>query len=120
MSVQHKAQALAIHCIDWRFQAMIEADLAAKNLNGNCDRIAWPGTSKDIETITKAAETSLRLHDPDIALIYEHEDCGAYGDDNSEGTHRRNAQTLAQRLKEIKPNLEVSTLLATFEGTREL
>lgn len=120
MSVEHKAQALAITCIDYRFQEMINQDLKNRGVNGNFDRIAWPGASKDLEKVTEACETSIRLHDPDAAFIYEHEDCGAYGDDNSTETHRKNAQALTARLKEIKSNLEVSTLIATIEGIKEL
>lgn len=120
MSVGHKAEALAIHCIDLRFQQMIDEDLEKKELEGKFDRISWPGASKDSDNVLKSASISIRLHDPDIALIYEHEDCGAYGEDNSEQTHRKNAQELAGRLKQIKPTLQVSILIATFEGIKEL
>ena len=120
MSVAHKAKALAITCIDYRFQEMIDADLQSRSLNGNVDRISWPGAAKDLANVTQSAQVSLELHDPDVVLIYEHEDCGAYGDDNSTETHRKNAQALADKLKEIKPELEVSTLIATVEGIKEL
>lgn len=120
MLVKHKAEALAIHCIDLRFQAQIDEDLQNRGLKDKFDRISWPGASKDLESVTKAAEVSIRLHDPDQALIYEHEDCGAYGEDNSEETHRQNANNLANSLKKIKPSLKVSTLIATFDGIKEL
>lgn len=118
MSVKHKA--LAIHCIDLRFQKMIDEDLTQRELIDKFDRISWPGASKDLDNVADSALISLRLHDPNQVIIYEHEDCGAYGDDNSQDSHRKNAQALAARLKEIKPNLEVNTLLATFEGIKEL
>lgn len=120
MSVKHKAEALAIHCIDYRFQEMIDQDLAQRGLNGNVDRIAWPGTSKELAKVSEAAQVSLRLHNPDFALIYEHEDCGAYGKDNSVETHRANAQRLANFLKGKKPEIKVTPLIATFEGVKEL
>ncbi len=120
MSVEHKAEALAIHCIDYRFQEMIDQDLTQRGLNGNIDRIAWPGASKDLDQVTEAAQVSIRLHDPDNAYIYEHEDCGAYGEDNSQETHKKNAQALAKKLKEIKPNLKISSHIATFDGIKDL
>ena len=120
MSVEHKAEALAIHCIDYRFQEMIDQDLAQRGLDGNVDRIAWPGASYDLDQVTEAAQVSIRLHDPDNAYIYEHEDCGAYGEDNSQETHKKNAQMLAERLQEAKPSLNVTPLIATFEGIKEL
>ena len=120
MSVEHKAEALAIHCIDYRFQEMIDQDLASRGLNGNVDRIAWPGASMDLDKVSEAANVSIRLHDPNQAFIYEHEDCGAYGEDNSLKTHKENAEKLAEKLKEAKPSLEITPLIATFDGVKEL
>lgn len=120
MSVGHKAQALAITCIDYRFQEMIDQDLKNRGLRGNVDRIAWPGAAKDLANVTQGAKVSLKLHDPDVMLIYEHEDCGAYGEDNSAQTHKANAQKLANSLKEIKPTLAVEILIATFDGIKPL
>lgn len=99
---------------------MIDQDLAKRGLNGNVDRIAWPGASKDLDNVSEAAKVSIRLHDPDHAYIYEHEDCGAYGNDNSLQTHRKNAQKLTDKLKDAKPSLEITCLIATFEGIKEL
>ena len=116
----HKAKALAIHCIDLRFQKAIDADIQTRVPYGEFDRISWPGSSIDFENVKTAASVSLRLHDPDEIIIYEHEDCGAYGQDNSPETHKKNAQKLSGALKEIKPSLQVTTLIATFEGVKEL
>ncbi len=120
MSVKHKAQTLTIHCIDFRFQKMIDEDLKNRGLFGKFDRISWAGSSKDLENVAANASISLRLHDPDEVIIYEHEDCGAYGENNSEEIHRENAQKLANLLKEIKPQLAVSSLIATLDGVKEL
>ncbi|OGD93627.1 hypothetical protein A2697_04190 [Candidatus Curtissbacteria bacterium RIFCSPHIGHO2_01_FULL_41_44] len=120
MSVKHKAQALVIQCIDFRFQELIARDIQNRQLTGKFDRIAYPGASKDLERVSQAAETSLKLHDPDEALIYEHEDCGAYGQDNSIETHRENAVRLKAFLVNIKPEIRVITLIATFEKIEEL
>src|SRR3989344_6502821 len=110
MSVQHKAPALAIHCIDFRFQKQIEKDLEKRGLFGQFDRIAWPGVSLDFENVSKASELSIKLHNPDLALIYEHEDCGVYDEDDSLNTHRKNAQRLKTFLVGIKPGIKVTTL----------
>ena len=118
--MNHKAKFLAIHCIDLRFQETIDTDILNRTSYGTFDRISWPGASIDLGNVKKAADISLRLHDPDEILIYEHVDCGAYGNDNSPETHKKNAQKLATALKEIKPGLQVTTLLVTFEGVKEL
>lgn len=116
----HKAKILAIHCIDLRFQEMIDQDLHQKAGYGKFDRISWPGASIDFDNVKKSALISLRLHDPDEILIYEHEECGAYGQQNSNDSHRANAQKLAAALIEAKPSLKVQTLIATFNGINRL
>lgn len=120
MPVVHKAKALAIHCIDFRFQEMINKHLAESGLTGQFDRISHPGASLDLARVVKNANISIRLHDPDQVLIYEHQGCGAYGKDNSVETHRQNAANLAKALKDIKPGLKIETFFATFEGITNL
>src|SRR3990167_3904607 len=120
MSKEHKAKALRIKCIDWRFSEIIENDSQARGLNGNSDDISWPGASKDFDNVSRAAYISLKLHDPDQVYIYEHEDCGAYGEDNSEDSHRKNAYKLKVFLQEKKPSVKVNTFIATFSSIKEL
>lgn len=117
----HKAKLLVIHCIDLRFQEAIDEDVKSHAHYGEFDRIAWPGASIDLENVKNAAvNVSLKLHHPDEVIIYEHEDCGAYQEDNSFETHKKNAQKLEKTLKEAYPNLNVSTKIATFQGIKEL
>ena len=120
MSVKDKTKALAIHCIDFRFQKQIEKDLEKRGLLGQFDRIAWPGASRDFENVSKASELSIKLHNPVFAIIYEHEDCGAYREDNSPKTHRKNAQRLKTFLEGIKPGVKITTLMVPFEGIKKL
>ena len=120
MSVEHKAQALAIHCIDFRFQDQLEEDLKRKGLIGQFDRIAWPGASKDFIVVGNAAKLSIQLHNPNQILIYEHEDCGAYSSNNSLSSHRKNAYKLKDFLIKENPLLKVYTLFVTFEGIKEI
>ena len=120
MSGKHKTKALVIHCIDFRFQRQINEDLKKRQLEDQFDRIAWPGASKDFGKVSKACQLSIRLHDPDLILIYQHEDCGAYGKNNSLQTHRTNAQRLENFLRQQKPTISITTLIATFKGIERL
>ncbi len=120
MSVNQKAQAFIIHCIDFRFQKVIQEDIKKRGFDGKFDRISWPGASLDHKNVKKSALISLKLHDPDEVFIYEHEDCGAYGQDNSRKTHRANAEKLAKALVEAKPSLKVHILIATSDGIEQL
>ncbi len=120
MSKEHKAKALRIKCIDWRFAEAIANDTQARGLNGNSDEISWPGASYDFDNVSRAAALSIELHDPDEAYIYEHEDCGAYGSEDSLENHTFYAKKLKTFLEEVKPPIKVTTLIATFDGIREL
>ena len=99
---------------------MIDKDLQQRSSYGKFDRISIPGASMDFENAQKYALISLQLHNPDEVLIYEHEDCGAYGKENSKDVHKSNAQKLADALMQEKPSLQVHTLIATFNGIQRL
>lgn len=120
MSVNHKAQVLIIHCIDFRFQKVIQEDIKKRGFDGKFDRISWPGASKDFEAVKSQVKLSLKLHDPDEVIIYEHVDCGAYDENDSIDTHRENALNLKDSLLTAKPQLQITTLIATFEEIKEL
>ena len=120
MSVEHKAEALAIHCSDFRFQNSIQQDLVDRGLKDKFDRVTWPGASNDFEAVSLKAKLLIERHDPNSALIYQHEGCALYGENNQSDIHKRDAEKLKGFLLKIKPSLEVTTLIATFSGIKEL
>ena len=120
MSQKHKAKAVIIHCIDFRFQKIIQEEIEKRGLVGQFDRISHPGASRNFQTVSKSCQLSLELHDPDEAIIIEHVDCGAYGEDNLPDTHKRNAQKLKEFLEKLKPEIKVIILLAAFDGIKKL
>ena len=81
---QHKCQAVAVHCIDFRLQKQITEFLESKFLRGY-DRIALAGGTKDLlengenSIIFKNLQISFHLHQPKTIVLIQHEDCGAYG-----------------------------------------
>lgn len=119
--MSQKAKLLTIHCIDLRFQQMINEDILKRAKFGEFDRIAWPGATIDFENVKNAAiNVSIKLHSPDEIIIYEHEDCGAYGENNDFEVHKVNAKKLADTITSENPNLKVTTLIATFSGVKNL
>ena len=95
---------------------MIDEDILKRVKFGEFDRIAWPGTSIDFENVKMATNVSLKLHHPNEIIIYEHEDCGAYGQNNDFEVHKTNSQKLANAIQKVDPNLKITTLIATFNG----
>lgn len=119
--MSHKAKILAIHCIDLRFQQMISEDILKRAKHGEYDRIAWPGATIDFENVKNAAiNVSIKLHDPVEIVIYEHEDCGAYGENNDFKIHKANAKKLTDLIISENPNIKITTLIATFDGIKNL
>jgi hypothetical protein len=81
----HTCSAVALHCIDFRFQKAIHAYLDGR-FGGQYDEIALAGgvqslLRSDAESTfaLKQLRTSCSLHHPRHILLFQHEDCGAYG-----------------------------------------
>lgn len=126
----HKAKALVLSCIDFRFQKMIE-DFIETDMRAlrDYDHVAVAGAVRQLvnpvkpefqEYLLEQIRISVSLHTPDVMYLINHEDCGAYGEDNSRETHEsdlRNAYTL---LKEKYPQLDIKLFIATFDGLVEV
>jgi hypothetical protein len=106
--------ALIIHCIDYRFVSGERRFAKENSLKDSYDLIAYPGASKDIEKLTDAVGVSVRLHSPKKIMIVDHEDCGAFGSDNSLETHKTSLEKAKTLLQEKFPNLPVETYIAKF------
>src|SRR3990172_1100793 len=85
MSENHICPAFAIHCIDFRLQKPIHEFLAREFPEG-FDRIVVAGGIKDLseegakrDYILSQIAISLKLHQPTVLVLLQHEDCGAYG-----------------------------------------
>jgi carbonic anhydrase len=88
----HKAKALVIACIDFRFHTKLHYFLSKEHLWGKCDLISVAGASRDLikpvlpedgEYLWKQLEISLKLHDPHEIILVDHQDCGGYAQDGT-------------------------------------
>jgi len=112
--------ALVIHCIDYRFVSNERKFLEKESLQDNYDLIGYPGASKFIEKLLEAVEVSMRLHNPKKIMIIDHEDCGAFGDQNSREVHKDSLEKAKTFLNSHFPDLKIETYIATFEGVEPL
>ncbi len=87
-SNQHKAQACALFCMDFRFkEETLEYlknklgmnDLDVISLAGASLNIANPKNKADYEVVMNQIDLSANLHKIDKIIIIDHADCGAYG-----------------------------------------
>lgn len=121
----HICQALVVTCIDFRFQPYIDRWLAENFQPGTFDRVAMAGGIKDLDTILAQVSISAKLHNIKRTVLINHEDCGAYGQENfpdSSVEHEKHAEDLknaASKIKQKYPELEVETYFLHLNGTFE-
>lgn len=119
----HHCDALIGTCIDFRFQEFINKWISENFPPKSYDRVAFAGCVKNFEVILDQIRISKRLHDINRAVLINHEDCGAYGQENipdEEAERLRHSQDLnaaAQKIKEQLPDLEVETYYLHLDGT---
>ncbi|MEX0616671.1 MAG: carbonic anhydrase [Candidatus Woykebacteria bacterium] len=120
MSQSQNCEALAITCIDFRFISQVRDYLTQdEKLEGKYDLVTVPGSSLNFDKIEGSIDISFKLHQPEAVYIFDHEDCGAYGPDNSLERHRENLQKAKDTIRERYPDVFVETFMATFSGVRK-
>lgn len=115
----HKAQAIVITCIDFRFQEYINNWIKDHFKTGSYDRGAFAGAAKSLDTILDQIEVSHRLHYIKKAVLINHEDCGAYGEEGHIDRHVEDLQKASAQIKEKIPDLAVDTYYLKLNGTFE-
>ena len=120
MQSGHKCKAAVITCIDFRFVTKIASFLDGKSLNSNYDLITVPGASLNLDKIMETIETSIKLHEPDAIYVFDHEDCGAYGENNSRENHTANLAKAKKILSARYPQKEIKTYIAGFNAVEEI
>ena len=87
----HKAKAVVITCMDFRFHNKIQEYLLDKGYLGHCDEIVIAGASRDFikplkkehgDYVWRELELSIKLHNPDEIIFIDHQDCGGYAQDS--------------------------------------
>ena len=97
----HPCKALVISCIDYRFVTKVRDFILNKGLDGGYDIITVPGASFNLYTI-------------------DHEDCGAYGKNDSEKAHFGNLKKAKIMLLEKYSDKFIQTYISYFGEVKEL
>lgn len=132
----HKAKALLIRCMDFRFEEAIEKYLKEHDLLNKIDIVALAGAGKNIadpddphdeDTILHQLDLSEKLHDIHTVIIMNHTDCGGYGGRKAfasdEAEHEKHAADLKKARKIIlksHPKLDVRLVLAKISPAEEI
>ncbi|MBI2124079.1 MAG: hypothetical protein HYU04_02500 [Candidatus Wildermuthbacteria bacterium] len=109
---EHTCKALVIHCIDFRFRKSL-AEFLEVRFGDSYDLVSIAGGVKrlvqdplDNNFILEQVKISDRLHKPEVILLIQHEDCGAYGGSVAFGDFSTEQETQNQELERAEDLLK--------------
>ena len=112
--MNYKCDAIIVACIDYRFQRALDTWASTHIGYGNYDRVGIAGGVKNWTTVLEQIDISYNLHDIEVAILINHEDCGAYGDEGTRERHVRDLKGAQEDLISKYPGLTVETYYAKF------
>lgn len=120
----HTCSTLVINCIDFRFQTALRDFLNDLGLEGKYDLFCLAGSALNItrpqkdseqEFVFKHIEISQRLHQMWKLILINHQNCGAYGDEDSKEQHLVDLKKAREIIKDKFPDLKVILYFANLE-----
>lgn len=115
----HTCDCVVIHCIDFRFQKYINNWLKTQLNDYIYDRVSIGGGVFDFYTILKQVEISDRLHKVKKVILFNHEDCGAYGELGNYQRHQHDLVEAERKIEALFPHLDVETYYIHLDGEFE-
>lgn len=115
----HDCETIVVTCIDYRLQEAINKWLYDHFQPKTFDRVALAGGVKNLDPIMGQVEIAHRLHHINKVVLINHEDCGAYGAENTSGKHAADLNAAKDKIKELYPTLEVEAYYLHLDGTFE-
>src|SRR5271166_6038063 len=103
----HTCDALVVSCIDFRFQKHIRNWLTENFGDKTFDYVGLAGGTKDLETIIKQLDISVKLHDIKHVVLMHHENCGAYGEDSTPERHSKDLLKAKELIEKKYPHIRV-------------
>lgn len=133
----HKAQAMVLACIDYRFIDTAVHLVEGSELDNKFDFTTLAGASLGYnqrkykcwrETFNELVELAIQLHDIHEIIVIDHMDCGAYAmiypeiEKNSEqerDLHIKNINRFVRKARKQFPDLTYSGYLLQVDGSAE-
>ncbi len=114
--MSHRCHAVIICCIDFRFQKYIRKWTDENLKDQTFDLIGFAGATKDLETILRQIDISVRLHNICQVILIHHEECGAYGAESSIEKHTADLLKAKSAILSRYPDLDISPYYLTLSG----
>jgi len=115
----HTCDAFVASCIDFRFQKYIRNWLDKNLADKTFDYVGFAGCVKDMDTIMKQIDISVRLHSITEVYLMNHEECGAYGAESTLERHAADLQKAKKTVLAKYPDLRVHTYYLHLDGQFE-
>ena len=115
----HKAEAIIVTCIDFRFHEYIDKWISQNFAPKTFDRVALAAGEKNLGTVMEQIEIAHRLHHINKVVLINHEDCGAYGEAGTPEKHAEDLKNASSQIKAKYPDLEIETYYLHLDGTFE-
>ena len=115
----HTCDALIVSCIDFRFQKYIQKWLRKTFKNKTYDYVGFAGGTKDLKTIMKQLDISVRLHKIKQVVLMHHEECGAYGKDSTPDRHTKDLLKGKKTIQKKYPQLSTALYYIHLNGKFE-
>jgi len=124
---QHTCKAVVLHCIDFRFQQVLNGHFD-KEFPEGYDLVSVAGGVKELvdkgdtnDFLLEQVKISCKLHHPQNIVLIQHEDCGAYGgsgafkSSNDElAFQKEQLEKAAQLLKHHFPEINIQKYFVTL------
>lgn len=115
----HSCNAIVVTCIDFRLQKHLKSWTDSRLKNETYDYVGFAGGVKDIETVLKQIDISVRLHNIHHVFLINHEDCGAYGESGTKEKHIEDLRSAKNEILTNHPSLEVDLYYLHLDGDFE-
>lgn len=126
--MSHRAKALIVTCMDFRFQDAIHDFATDLRVEGLYDLLTIPGVAKNLSRsedesvknyFLNSVEKSCQLHDIAKVIIINHQDCGGYeqfDDEQSEKVqHFTDLKKAGKIIEDNYPDLKVKLYFANIK-----
>ena len=111
--------AVVITCIDYRLQPILDSWLQEHLGYGNYNRVALAGSVKNWDMVSPQIDLSRRVHGITRVVLMNHEDCRAYGDQDSPEAHARDLRAARERVLAQYPDMTVDLYYVHLDGNVE-
>lgn len=121
----HQAENIVVTCIDFRLQEAINKWISENFAPKTFDRVALGGGVKNLDTILGQIDIAVRLHHVKKVILINHEDCGAYGQENFPDTqtehlkHTEDLKKASLKIHQEFSDIKVNTYYLHLDGTFE-